>query len=93
MQNHDATADSETSPQVAPACPEMHPYVRVCDMEQPLAVIRDLLNALMIIAETLDEEEGCAIQRLASLALRECKDAEESRGELLRGLRRTLGLS
>lgn len=54
----------------------------VDDMETPLATIHDLLAGIAFIAETLGDEEGSAIQRIAWLGIRECKAAEELRGEL-----------
>lgn len=58
-------------------------FKKVCDMEEPLTTVRDLLRGLAYIAETLDEEgEGLAIQRIAWLALREWETTEKLRGEI-----------
>ncbi|MBI1238276.1 MAG: hypothetical protein GC199_02930 [Alphaproteobacteria bacterium] len=63
---------------------EEGPFRQVSDMEKPLATIHDLLAGIAFIAETLGDEEGSAIQRIAWLGIRECKAAEELRGDLFR---------
>jgi hypothetical protein len=57
-------------------------FEKVCDMEEPMAVIHDLLRALSCIAETLDDDEGMVVVRLTWLALKELEVAEKLRGEL-----------
>lgn len=57
-------------------------YKRVCDMETPLTTIHDLLLGISFIASTLEDDEGSVIQRIAWLAIREFKAAENLRGEL-----------
>ena len=63
---------------------EAAPFKHVTDMEAPLATILDILQGLVMIAETLSVDEGAVVRRLAWLAMRECKVAEELRGELFR---------
>lgn len=53
----------------------------VSDMEEPLAVARDILLGLTMIAETLETDGGAVVARLAWLALDECEAAETLRGE------------
>jgi hypothetical protein len=60
------------------------PFRQVCEMEDHLATINDLLRGLCRIAETLNEDEGAVVMRLGHLAIRECESAENLRGELFR---------
>ena len=54
------------------------------DMENPLVTINDLCSTLMLIAETLSDEEGSAVMRLALLAQEQCKAVEAKRCKLFR---------
>lgn len=56
----------------------------VGDMENPLTTINDLLAALAMIAETLDDEDACVVQRLAWIAKDHRSAIEGMRGELFR---------
>jgi hypothetical protein len=58
------------------------PFRHVGDMEDPLATIADLLRGIAIIAESLDEDVGSVVQRMAWLGLDQQKAAEKLRGEL-----------
>jgi hypothetical protein len=60
-------------------------YARVCDMEDPLRIARDIVVALSMIAATLSEDgEGTVVQRLAWIAREQIDAAEEMRGDLFR---------
>lgn len=61
---------------------ETGPFRHVSDMENPLATVADILKGLALIAETMDEDHGGVVQRMAWLALDQCKAAERLRGEL-----------
>jgi hypothetical protein len=53
-------------------------------MEIPLATIDDLCSALALIAETMDDERGIVVQRLAMLAQDRCKAVKAMRCKLFR---------
>lgn len=63
---------------------EVGPFRQVADMETPLTTVEDLLAGIAFIAETLDEEQGSAIQRIAWLAKDHCERANALRGELFK---------
>lgn len=63
---------------------EAGPFWHVSDMETPLATVADILKGLALIAETMDEDHGGVVQRMAWLALDQCNAAERLRGELFR---------
>ncbi len=60
------------------------PFRHVSDMENPLATVADILKGLALMAETMDEDHGGVVQRLAWLALDQCNTVERHRGELFR---------
>lgn len=60
------------------------PFRHVSDMENPLATVADILKGLALIAETIDDDHGGVVQRMAWLALDQCNAAERLRGELFR---------
>ncbi len=47
-----------------------------CDMETPLATVENLCSALMRIAETMSDEEGIVVMRLAFWREEQCKADE-----------------
>lgn len=53
------------------------------NMEEPLAIISDLTEAIAMIAETI-EDEGRPVQRLAWMAKEQMLKAEKLRGDLFR---------
>lgn len=60
-------------------------YERVCGMENPLTIARDIVVALSMIAETLGEGgEGAVVQTLACMAKDQIDAAETMRGDLFR---------
>lgn len=60
-------------------------YERVSEMETPLVIARDLLDALAMIAEAMaDEDDGVVVQRLAWLAREQVEKAQKLRGDLFR---------
>ena len=54
-------------------------------MEEPLAVVRDLLTGLMYLGQTL-EDGGSAVARIADIAREECEKLEGLRGNLFHEL-------
>jgi hypothetical protein len=58
----------------------------VGDMENPLATIDDLLTALAMIAETLDDEDARVVQRLAWIAKDHCSAIGGHEGRALQAL-------
>jgi hypothetical protein len=57
-------------------------FATACNMEEPLTTIRDLLDALALISEALDQQHGLVVQRLAWLAKKQWEDIEQMRGDL-----------
>ena len=52
-------------------------YRAACDMEAPLTVVSDLLNALIYMGEGIsDKDLSSAVQQIATLALREVENAQ-----------------
>lgn len=60
------------------------PFRQVCDMEEPMTVIVDLALALATITETMDNDIGRIVQRLAWLIKDHADAAEHLRGELFK---------
>lgn len=56
----------------------------VGDMEIPLDTVRNLVTGLALIAETLNDSDGRAIQSIAWLAIEKCDAIEEMRKNLFR---------
>ncbi|MBX3584756.1 MAG: hypothetical protein KF810_23010 [Rhizobiaceae bacterium] len=55
----------------------------VMSMEEPLAVIKDLANALALIAEAMgDDSPATTVQRLAWMVKDQVNEAEQLRGQL-----------
>ena len=63
---------------------EAVPFRHVAEMEQPLTTASDVLKGVAMIAETMGEDEGSVVQRLAWLALEQIKAAERLRCDLFR---------
>lgn len=51
-------------------------------METPLTTVSDILHGIALIAETMDDDHGRVVQRMAWLAIEQCSAAECLRGEL-----------
>lgn len=63
--------------------PEQDPMLAaVRQQEEPLATAVDLMKALALIAETMNNDAGAVVQRLAWLAIAQVKDADEVRVRL-----------
>lgn len=58
----------------------------VCSMESPLETVRAILAALAMMAETMEEDEGTPVQRLAWLARDQIASVEAVRGDLFKML-------
>lgn len=54
------------------------------DMEDPIEAIRAILASLAMMAETMDDDEGTPVQRLAWLARDQCAALESLRGDLFK---------
>jgi hypothetical protein len=61
---------------------ETGPFRHASDMENPLATVADILHGMALIAETMDDDYGRVVQRMAWLAIEQCNAAERLRGEL-----------
>lgn len=61
---------------------EAGPFRQVSDMETPLTTVADILHGMALIAETMDDDHGRVVQRMAWLAIEQCNAAERLRGEL-----------
>ena len=59
-------------------------YGRVCDLEDPLNKIYDLLTAIMQAAQAIAEGDG--ISRIAEVARDDCAAVKEVRDELFHAL-------
>jgi hypothetical protein len=57
-------------------------FSAVCDQEDPLATATDLMKALAFIAETMSNDVGGVVQKLAWLAIDQINAADEIRGRL-----------
>ncbi|TIN20173.1 MAG: hypothetical protein E5Y51_03765 [Mesorhizobium sp.] len=57
-------------------------FEAVCSLEDPLATATDICKALAFIAETMSNDVGTVVQRLAWLAIGQIDAAEKIRGEL-----------
>ena len=64
---------------------ESGPWRDACDMEEPLALVRDLLTGLMYLGQTLDDG-GSAVARIADIARDKCEQLEALRGNLFHEL-------
>lgn len=60
------------------------PFRQVADLEAPLMAISDLLRGLCLLAETLEEDKGRVVQRMAMVAESECTAAQELQEKLFR---------
>ena len=60
------------------------PFRQVCDMEDHLATIDDLLLGILYMSAELDNDQGKIISRLAGICQEKYKKAEELRCELFR---------
>ena len=62
------------------------PLVRdVCEMEDPLTLIQDLLGGLILLGLALDDG-GTAVSRIADIARDECAKLEELRTSIFHAL-------
>ena len=59
-------------------------YKVVSDMETDLLVALDLMDALSMMTEAMDEEDACPVQRLVWIAKDMLRQAEKKRGDLFR---------
>jgi hypothetical protein len=59
------------------------PFGIVSDMEDDVAAVRDFGRAIAMLAETLGDNEGMAMQRIAWEIVRHAKSIEERRERLL----------
>lgn len=57
-------------------------FAAVCEQEEPLATAIDLVKALAFIAETMSNDVGGVVQKLAWLAIDRINAADEIRGRL-----------
>jgi len=67
---------------------DQEPFRQVADMEEPLTAVRDFLAGIAFIAETMSDDEGPVIQRIAWSARRELDSVMELRSQVLAGARR-----
>jgi hypothetical protein len=63
--------DTIMQPAAAAKGPAPEPYDLVCDMEEPLARLRDLLTGMMYLGQSLGDG-GAAVCRIAEIARDEC---------------------
>lgn len=73
------------TPTATAKCFEPEPLDYICDMEEPLSRVHDLLTGLMYLGQTLSDG-GNAVSRIAELARDECEKSEVLRGKLLHDL-------
>ena len=64
---------------------EPEPLDYVCDMEEPLSRIHDLLTGLMYLGQTMSDG-GNAVSRIAEIARDECEKSAELRIKLFHDL-------
>ena len=61
------------------------PFRDVCEMEDPLTLIQDLLGGLILLGLALDDG-GTAVSRIADIARDECAKLEELRTSIFHAL-------
>jgi hypothetical protein len=61
-------------------------YALVCDMEDDVTAAEQFADAVAFIAQTLDDHEGCVVQRLAWTIKDRIESIGELRGKLFRVL-------
>ena len=61
------------------------PLDYICDLEEPLSRIHDLLTGLMYLGQTLNDG-GDAVSRIAEIARDECEKSAELRTKLFHDL-------
>lgn len=80
MATHTIPTQPSAAKQFAP-----EPLDYVCDMEEPLSRIHDLLTGLMYLGQTMNDG-GNAVSRIAEIARDECEKAEQNRCKLFHDL-------
>ncbi len=86
-----ANALARPSPEKGISADELRRLFRLaCDMEDPIATVRDLLRAILAIALSdgalPDDRDVGAVMRLVILSERALSDVEKARGDLFGGL-------
>jgi hypothetical protein len=61
-------------------------FATVCDMEEDVTAASNFADAIAMLAETIDDADGCVFQRMAWTLKKHCDAIEERRGNLFRFL-------